>query len=872
MLSDKIFAKAYEYYKNAKYSDMQCITHNNFWGLLVDDKKSFFSLINNFPLWEKNIMSFLVSTTNYLIQIFERLELDFDEVKKILSTENLIIENVYLEQGDRHHDKFVVKIKTNCGILFYKPRSSEVECAFIKIVDKFRRLEREILDIRMPNYYSTFTYSWVKGIEYKTVESREEEEKYYMRIGQQLAFFYLFDGNDMHFENVISEGEYPVPIDIETLFSTKLFLNKKEHSTFLRESSVNYSATSVKNIGFLPTYISFNDKSFDIGVVNIVEPDKANADKRKGHLHCAGNYFMNLDEIEEAIISGFAIVYRTFARNCDYLQKEIYNDIKNLKVRFLNRMTAEYAAIKDRILKPICFYNPQYAFAITARVFNAKCTPGVVERFEQKELMNLNIPHFKVKVSGRDLIIEEDKCIKDFFSKSPLELFEEKLKYIGESDFNYQVTIIKKMFAAKKGLKLQEVNYFMSPKVGNFYDLNLNQLNIKTECNKILKEIIKQACKNPVNGEHSWIEFQLAGDNYEVVSVPNNFYSGIFGILKVLVEINDSCMTKIFTEYVKEALKIIDKIINLDIKGTLTGAYDGIGVYINFIRDMNNANIIKDNQYEKYMHNLIHKCFEIYQDDKKIDILSGNAGLLLSLIHALEGKNSIELQKELLDIIKCVKNEIISHICVKDGCVYFPVEGRITVYFNGFAHGSAGIIVALYKAMKILNEFDNNLIKRLLDTQRKHFDEEKGSWYNDNKHTKASWGWCHGIPGILLSRLELVLNDYQDTRLEDEIEMLAKLCFENGLGFNTTFCHGDIAIITILEFAIEKGYCYALKEKIMRYKALLINNVLTKWDLGDIRGTEVVGLMDGLAGIAYFLACVEKKKIPIDVLTLIEEA
>lgn len=854
VMSDKIMEKAYEIFKQKEES------WEDFFFFLTYHKNVFFSLLSNFPLWKYNLAHFLCSTTCYLNEVFEKMEKDFEEIKDLFSTQNLTIKNIYLEQGDRHHDSFVIKFETNCGYLFYKPRSNDIGKAFENINNRLTGLENSILDMKFPIYYGSENYSWVRGISYKPIKNKNEEKNYYKRIGQLLALFYILDGNDMHYENLISEGEYPIPIDIETLFSTKLFLNKCSNSSLISESEINYTTTSVKNIGFIPTFLKVGDKTYDISSINI--EDEINQSNKKSHLHKAGKCFLNLDEIEDEVMRGFRNVYWTFTNNKDILVPFIFKTVSGLKIRYLNHMTAEYGIIKDSILKPICFYNPQYAFAITARIFNYNKDPGEVELYEQEELLNLNIPYFKVEIANGNLILNDDRAIKSFFRKSPWELFEEKVKYLGKNDFEFQIAVIKKLFSARKGIVLHEVKDF----------INICNTNKCEDIRKVKKDIFKyildNSNKNPINEEHTWIEYQLSGSHYEVVNVPNNFYSGLFGLVKAFVSDNNVPLENDIKVYISEALSLVKKVIKSDISGMLTGAYEGIGVYINFLKDMVNLNIIQKKEYDNSMSNLLNKCIEIYENDVKIDVLNGNAGLIVSLLHALKNERNDELKEQILTVIKCVKDKVISNIICRNKEYYFPVDGRTTTYFNGYAHGSAGITVAIYKAMKILKEEDHDLIKKLLDTQRLHFNKEKGIWYNDNKHRKSSWGWCHGIPGILLSRLELIQNGYYDEKIEDEIDILMQLSFENALGYNTTFCHGDMAIITILQFAIEMGYCNQLKEKIEEYNHMFINNILLKWNMYSVRGTEVIGIMDGLAGIVYYLSCYEQNKLPIDVLTI----
>ena len=47
--------------------------------------------------------------------------------------------------------------------------------------------------------------------------SEEEIRRYYRRTGHLLCLVYALNGSDFHYENLIADGEHPVPIDLETI-------------------------------------------------------------------------------------------------------------------------------------------------------------------------------------------------------------------------------------------------------------------------------------------------------------------------------------------------------------------------------------------------------------------------------------------------------------------------------------------------------------------------------------------------------------------------------------------------------------------------------------------------------------------------------
>ncbi|WP_142254365.1 DUF4135 domain-containing protein, partial [Streptococcus pneumoniae] len=67
-------------------------------------------------------------------------------------------------------------------------------------------------------------------IDYLPLEQKKKLPQYYYNFGVLLAFIYLFNGSDIHFENLISYGDMPVIIDFETMLQQPLFDDKTGQS------------------------------------------------------------------------------------------------------------------------------------------------------------------------------------------------------------------------------------------------------------------------------------------------------------------------------------------------------------------------------------------------------------------------------------------------------------------------------------------------------------------------------------------------------------------------------------------------------------------------------------------------------------------
>jgi lantibiotic modifying enzyme len=56
-------------------------------------------------------------------------------------------------------------------------------------------------------------------VENRNCNTKEEVYRFYRRMGIYIFIFYLLESNDIHGENMIACGEYPVIVDMENMLS-----------------------------------------------------------------------------------------------------------------------------------------------------------------------------------------------------------------------------------------------------------------------------------------------------------------------------------------------------------------------------------------------------------------------------------------------------------------------------------------------------------------------------------------------------------------------------------------------------------------------------------------------------------------------------
>jgi type 2 lantibiotic biosynthesis protein LanM len=145
----------------------------------------------------------------------------------------------------------ILRFKSNRRLV-YKPRSVAMEAGFFRLL---RWLNANGLDpdLKEVSVLDEGHCGWMEFVYDEPCTSEQDVQRYFVRQGAQMALGYILGGTDFTFANVISNGEYPVFIDLEMLFQTPLL---PDSLTGTAASASYASQTSVMGTGLLPEPVS----------------------------------------------------------------------------------------------------------------------------------------------------------------------------------------------------------------------------------------------------------------------------------------------------------------------------------------------------------------------------------------------------------------------------------------------------------------------------------------------------------------------------------------------------------------------------------------------------------------------------------------
>jgi lantibiotic modifying enzyme len=260
------------------------------------------------------------------------------------------------------------------------------------------------------------------------------------------------------------------------------------------------------------------------------------------------------------------------------------------------------------------------------------------------------------------------------------------------------------------------------------------------------------------------------------------------------------------------------------------------------------------------------------------DLLAGRAGMIVALLtlHSKTGDQTF-----LSDAITLGEALISDAVRSAEMCSW-KSNGRPRPHQNltGLSHGTAGIGQGLVELFKATNELKYSETAKLAFAYERHwFDSKEQNWPDFRQSLRRRERspsccafWCHGAPGIALSRLRAyeILGSQID-RDEAEIALATtqreiESCL-HGHRSNYSLCHGLSGNLEVLLHGAEilAGKWAEAKELAEAAAKFGIETYFAteeKWPCGTSLNDEIPSLMLGLAGIGYFYLRLADSSIP----------
>ncbi len=816
---------------------------------LIYDNRYRYELYNLYPGMFKILDQIFENFSDYYCKILTDVINDWDRIEG-----DSPLSEVLTNKGDTHNfGKTVAFLKFENGRkLIYKPRNLGIENAFQKLLEAYNEWVDKDNSLKIMKVVSREDHGIVEFIEHFKCDDAGRS-RYYYRCGELLAILYSLNASDMHYENIIASGEYPVIIDCETAISP-FFV---QHDT---ELDLLEKADSLKRIGLLPIYIGKGKNRTEVSGFGAAQGQKTPYKVYK--LENSGRGDVNIvydyqefetaenqaadaltDEDKANIKQGFIHGYEVILKNKQEYKEQVDKLFSNVELRVLLKNTAAYSTMINVLYNPDMLMDETSPKVLLCKdyMIEKDSADADIYQLENRALLRGDIPYFYTRADSKDLI-SDSVILREYFMISPMAQVERKIEMMSEEDKDFQSEIIQKTFEDRHAVFEKD-----------YSGLKYNIQNYKRElADDMAGKIEEKSFCFGREGYYGWMDTLMdenedGGNGYSYIG--NNLYNGDAGIAMSFLYLGTVNNEKKYIDIAEKIVSYENMVFDTynDQDPYLIGAFDGVGsnLYINSKMYIYTGKQI----YRDYMLKIIGFIDNIVEKDTKLDIISGASGYLSVLCSIYEAVDEEDVRGTVRQAMVHAASFLRSRFNFILGGWRIGIEKEKKV-FTGFGHGDSGIITALARCDHDLKE-DNyrGIIDRVLEVHRKDYYKAGRGWYRDDRKILIGYGWCHGTTGILLSRLLLKSYGIDNPYLDEDIKAAEELSRIHSTGKSVNLCHGDLSALEILGMIDEKHK----KQSNAAFEWLIAYEFQKRKDGYCFRGMEVLGLMVGMAGYIYSL-------------------
>ena len=825
--------------------------YRNYQEWFLNDRNYIQKLCKRYPEMKRLLLLRIMTVIQQVRRIMSGLSEDAEDLRKQLFPENPFRKIVKIESGlsDTHHGgRTVAKIfLDNQKILIYKPRNLEKDQCFLELYGQF--CHRAGLTFQSVRILAGKDYSWESYVEQRPCESAEEVKRYFQRMGILLFLCWLMDMSDMHGENIIAAGEYPIPVDLETLpgnHGDEIAVHENADRMVAEELK-----HSVLSVGILPVITWGSDgKGIILNALNrgekvktpfripvIKEPESSNIHiaYEPGEAELSGSLPIFLGEradpsvYAEEICQGFEHAYRYFLQEKKQLTEKcrpLFSDGS----RYLIRHTQQY-----QMYLQTSFYPEYLENGGRRRLF--------------LHILDKNQKDEKLAKQEREALYQMD--IPAFYQEGAYGRWEEKLNRYGENDLKRQMSLISLSLGILEKRKFVRRKADMS---GSMCRKGLREERIGKQVRRIADHVCEMAFTTD-NGDIGFYGPQVEETgNFRIAPSGIDLYEGIGGIAVFLAmavlkcpseryhRIYELSVNKLF-RYTKETAGKT-QIGDAGHTGAFVGEGSGVFTYLLLYE------LTGEERFLIWAKRHAETVEDTWEAEQSMDYLSGLAGAVTvfsKLFRASGEKRYLETAVKM--------GERIWESCdtVEAGAGWRLLGGAMPL--AGMAHGNSGLILAFSHLLDLTKDIRYvKRIKELLAYENSLY--ENGNW-KDMRHPEGlrlcNNAWCHGAAGILLSRLKLKQCGIPDLSewIKRDLERCRQIFLEKVEQEELCLCHGLAGNYLTLGKYLQQERDPELE----REYGDLEERILGRLEQGEFSSRERCNpaLMTGLSGIGATL-------------------
>ncbi|MFC0600661.1 type 2 lanthipeptide synthetase LanM family protein [Streptomyces palmae] len=857
-----------------------------------------------YPVLLRHIGDILTGWLDSRTEFAERLLADLDQLDTWCDGGLGDLVDVQFGAGDTHRrGRSVAVVSFTREKLVYKPRSLASDIAWEEVLGWFHRQNPEC-DLIAPRTLTGEDYGWSGFVDHRPCRSEAELRAFFWRTGALLALNYALCGVDVHHENLIAHGAYPVMIDMEALFHGALPTTGQLWSTPADDLMVD----GVLRVGLLPSKLVVRNEGVahaletsPVGVegaqktlIPVPVPQNTGTDEMRfveQHVEMPGDTTSRaqLDggvadprKYASEVEAGFAWTHRAIAADKSGWSA-LLDRFANVGMRHIARATAYYTCLLEDSRHPDFLRDALDRDRFLARLAVTADGTQPWERLVPSEMRDLrrgDIPFFSSLPGSRDLVDSEGVTIPDVLDEAPIEAARRRLARLDENDLATQTMLIRRAFDSLEPAS--------APHAGLIGLALPDRPSAPEDSLSAAVRLGHSLCDTAVRqGDRlGWIGLNFIDEAiWQVGPTTMDLYSGMPGMglfLSVAARLSDDPRLREYAELTAESLRTqalaaADRIAETPaplLGEALREQADAgaFGVTGSMVYYLTHAGVLhRRADLVDAAERTLATLDQHIAHDTKYDVIMGGAGAILAALalHAVRPDSAAIRTAE-----RAAEHLLLAAERTGQGTAWQTNLGPAPL--TGMSHGASGIAYALARlhAVRPRPEYPR-VVEEALRYERSTLDARQGNW-PDLRYENMGGGngcglaWCHGAPGVGMSRLGILRTLDQADRTVSPLRTLAEEDLRtaerttraahfgadgtslHSLG-NNGMCHGDLGNLEFLHLAARHRGDAAGVDRVQRGVSALLALGEDGWLTGQLSPESLPGLMYGRAGIGYNL-------------------
>ncbi len=792
-------------------------------------------------------------------ELARRLSDDRAALSEVFGAHGPVIE-VRPSLSDRHGGGRTVSILrfASGASVVYKPREPGVEAAWNRFLFAWHP-EDPSLRLRHVTSLERAGYGYFELIDTGDLEDENAARSYVRRSGALLCLAWLFGLDDLHVENVIGSADGPVVVDAESALQPEFAAGLESDSGAVarfargwRESALRSGLLTTPRVG--PSGTAAEISGLRGGVLRPSAPRAAwsqpNTDAmERGFAAPAAPEPANLprfsgrpllpDDFPEELASGFSGAYRALIANRAAVSSAL-EAFAGTSTRIVLRPSETYARLLLELSSPGHLRDGvSRSFAIDSvnRVFREEFDPPALwplVREERAALEKLDVPYFRIGVDELEVPVAGRAPITGRIVRTGREAARARLVGLSEANLAAQLAWLRPRLDAERRRPASEPGFSNDELMG-----------LASSLGQEVRDILAASA-----GEKRW-------EN------DSSLYSGSAGIAIFFAALASAAGNPSFLESARDLCGGLSQRWNADAEdvgqallGAAPGTGDGAGTLLYGLATI--AAISHDAGFLELARRAASQFTPARIAASRLsDVEGGIAGIAFGLL----AFHRMTSDPQALSAAAACGDALLARAVPIEGGLGWRSDAATGACLAGFAHGTAGIALALTRlsAAGAGHRFAA-AAARARRYEESLFDAAHRNWpvlamERDRPPVFLS-AWCHGAPGIALSRAAM-FEALPDATLEGERDRAMAAAAATGFLSTDHLCCGNAGVAEILLAAGETAACRDWREAGRRRLGGLLHAAIPR---GSFRleneqseGLSDPGFFRGLSGLGYTL-------------------